>query len=185
MADKFDVNIKGVKEINAELRKREKMFAIGSPLYSDIGAIAVRGIKKIFQQEGPGWQKSGRARKGIKIKSGKRKGEKKTGKTLQDTGRLRKSITFRVKGKRVIVGTNVKYAAIHNFGGTIKHPGESPFIMTDDGIIFMKKDGKYPEGTRFTKKHDIKMPKREYMIINLSTARAMKRRLKKGVDKGK
>ena len=38
-------------------------------------------------------------------------------KVLQDTGRLRNSITQQSDNDRAVVGTNVVYAAIHNFGG--------------------------------------------------------------------
>ncbi len=39
------------------------------------------------------------------------------GRTLQDTGDLRNSITSEVYPEKVMVGTNVVYAAVHNFGG--------------------------------------------------------------------
>lgn len=39
---------------------------------------------------------------------------------LQDSGRLLDSITHRVSGDVVAVGTNVKYAAVHQFGGRMK-----------------------------------------------------------------
>ena len=38
------------------------------------------------------------------------------GQPLRDTGRLQNSITSRVSGKVVYVGTNVKYAAVQQFG---------------------------------------------------------------------
>ena len=41
------------------------------------------------------------------------------GQTLRDTGRLMNSITMKVDSNYVRVGTNVIYAAIHHFGGTI------------------------------------------------------------------
>lgn len=53
------------------------------------------------------WKKSGRARA-------------QGGQTLSDSGRLKQSITRRVAGKELLVGTNVRYAAIHQFGGTIR-----------------------------------------------------------------
>lgn len=40
------------------------------------------------------------------------------GQTLTDTQRLRASISRHVRPKAVMVGTNVVYAAIHQFGGT-------------------------------------------------------------------
>ena len=39
------------------------------------------------------------------------------GQTLVDTARLRNSITHVVNGSELLVGTNVIYAAIHQFGG--------------------------------------------------------------------
>lgn len=39
-------------------------------------------------------------------------------KTLVSTGRLRDSITYKADSKTVLVGTNVQYAAIHQFGGS-------------------------------------------------------------------
>lgn len=41
------------------------------------------------------------------------------GKTLLDTGRLRASITHRPARDRVEVGTNVRYAAVHQLGATV------------------------------------------------------------------
>ena len=35
---------------------------------------------------------------------------------MLDTGRLRNSITYRVAGEVLYVGTNVEYAGIHQFG---------------------------------------------------------------------
>jgi phage virion morphogenesis protein len=40
------------------------------------------------------------------------------GKPLILSGRLRASITGEVQGSTVVLGTNLSYAAIHNYGGT-------------------------------------------------------------------
>lgn len=42
------------------------------------------------------------------------------GQTLSDTGRLRRSFTYSANPRGFIVGTNVQYAAIHQYGGTIR-----------------------------------------------------------------
>jgi len=42
------------------------------------------------------------------------------GKTLQDTGRLRNSLTYKIEGNKIKIGSNVCYAKIHQFGGVIK-----------------------------------------------------------------
>lgn len=57
----------------------------------------------------------------------------------------------------------VPYAAIHEYGGTANHPGGTPFWVDEKGAHFMKKDGSYPEGTRFTAPHQITMPSRSYI----------------------
>ena len=54
--------------------------------------------------EGTKWEKSSRA-------------ERQNGQTLLDTGLLRKSITYKHDGVSVNIGTNKKYARIHQFGG--------------------------------------------------------------------
>lgn len=41
------------------------------------------------------------------------------GQPLNDTGRLRQSITFKLGNKAVEIGTNVDYAPVHQFGGGI------------------------------------------------------------------
>ena len=58
-------------------------------------------------------------------------------KTLIDTGRLRNSITARAYADRAVVGTNVIYAAIHQFGGMagrgrkVKIPAR-PFLLVQE-----------------------------------------------------
>lgn len=44
------------------------------------------------------------------------------------SGDLARSINYKVKGNRVVIGTNLKYGRIHEFGGTIKAKN-SPFLV--------------------------------------------------------
>lgn len=78
------------------------------PAFDDIGNYLVAATIRRFETEsGPGgapWRKSRRA-------------AREGGKTLTDSGRLRGSITHNVLSDGVEVGTNVQYAAIHQFGG--------------------------------------------------------------------
>lgn len=55
----------------------------------------------------------------------------------------------------VLVGTDVVYAKSHELGLTILHPGGTPYIVTEEGARFMRKDGQYPGGVRFTRPHYI------------------------------
>jgi len=103
-------------------------------LYDAIGAVLASGVQRRFiaakDPEGALWKQSGRARHG-------RRG----GKTLTDTGRLQQSIAWSVQADGVLVGTNVKYAAIHQFGGEIvaKNASALAFTLADGTTVVTKK----------------------------------------------
>lgn len=77
----------------------------------EIGGYLVSETNLRFEAErGPGglpWKKSGRA-----LAQG--------GQTLNLSGDLKRSITMRVGARELTVGTKLRYAAIHQFGGTIR-----------------------------------------------------------------
>lgn len=57
------------------------------------------------------------------------------GVTLSDTGNLKKSIGYAASPAKVVVGTNAKYAAIHQLGGTIKgKKGKLRFPLPGGGL---------------------------------------------------
>lgn len=77
-----------------------------TPVMREIGEIIVTQSAEAFEQGGlPGhrWKESGRVKAG-------------GGQTLVDTARLRNSLTARASKTKVEVGTNVVYAAAHQFG---------------------------------------------------------------------
>ena len=62
--------------------------------------------------------------------------------TLEKTGRLRESITTRITGDEIHIGTNAVYAAIHQFGGVIKPTNAKTLSFFPKGAnrrIFTKK----------------------------------------------
>lgn len=61
----------------------------------------------------------------------------------------------------------VPYARIHEFGGTINHPGGTPFFIKDGQLRFVRK----ANGARFakTKPHPIVIPARPYITPALET----------------
>ena len=92
-----------VKAILTGLRSRVQTL---TPAMKVIGDIVRSSVVKNFMEGGrPKWQPSKRARA-------------EGGQTLRDTGRLYKSITSKAYPDRAEVGTNVKYAARHQFGFT-------------------------------------------------------------------
>ena len=94
------------------LQRLIALGAKGSPqgvsALRQIGSYLVASVINRFETEsGPGgvpWKRSRRA-------------EREKGQTLTDTGRLRSSITYNLTPDGLEVGTNVVYAAIHQFGG--------------------------------------------------------------------
>jgi phage gpG-like protein len=92
---------------------------------------------------------------------------------LVQSGDLRRSIRIINTGQRfVVIGTDVKYANIHNEGGTIRHPGGTPYIVIHKDqkkrvafISFDEAEELRSEGikTNTTNPHDIPMPKRKFI----------------------
>lgn len=82
-----------------------------TPVMRTIGEIVLKQTDSAFEAgkspAGRSWKKSRRA-------------ETKGGQTLIDTARLRNSMTMKASASQVEVGTNVEYAAIHQFGGVIR-----------------------------------------------------------------
>ncbi|WP_142850988.1 phage virion morphogenesis protein [Telmatospirillum sp. J64-1] len=81
------------------------------PAFEEIGAMLVSSVIHRFEHgiapDGNPWPVSGRA-------------QAEGGKTLVDSARLMQSITYQAGDGEVSVGTNVVYAAIHQFGGRIE-----------------------------------------------------------------
>lgn len=65
------------------------------------------------------------------------------GKTLIETARLMRSVTYQANDGGVEVGTNVIYAAIHQLGGNINRPARQQTLTFKRG-----KDGKRQQGFR-------------------------------------
>jgi phage gpG-like protein len=77
------------------------------------------------------------------------------GKTLMLAGSMRQTAT---ETEAILgMGRGVPYAAIHNFGGAIKHPGSNKLQSFRIG-------GKWITTTH-TRPHLIPMPKRQYMMF--------------------
>lgn len=82
-----------------------------TPVMKTIGEIVVHQVDHAFE--------SGTAPGGARWKESERV-RKHGGQTLIDSARMRNSITNHPSAMQVVVGTNVEYAAIHQFGGQIR-----------------------------------------------------------------
>jgi len=97
--------------LDRAIHKACRNMAERQELMSSIGEALVSGAVLRFSMEedpeGRKWQPSRRA-------------QTTGGQTLNDTGRLRDSIDYATTPETVLVGTNAKYARIHQLGGKIR-----------------------------------------------------------------
>ncbi len=98
-------------EVRGALTRMERVAEDPRAVFDEIGAMLVATVARRFE--------TGTGPDGKKWPPSKRAGRD-GGQTLVKSGRLGSSVTHRVDATGVDVGTNVIYAAIHQFGGTIK-----------------------------------------------------------------
>lgn len=106
-------------QVITNLRRIVKELNNPTPALKLVGALAQRAIQRNFRtQSSPGGQPwASLAPATIKARRNRRKSSIQI---LVDSGRLKNSLTtpdaLRIEGSELAVGTNVPYAAIHNFG---------------------------------------------------------------------
>lgn len=136
-----------------------------SPAMDEIGAAMVSSTLLRFQSGtapgGAAWAPSARARK-------------EGGQTLVESSRLRGSITHSADADSVEIGTNVIYAAIHQFGGQIqKHAHSAPIYrrqadVADGGPARFVKRSKADFMTwHEVKDHTIDIPARPFLGVDV------------------
>jgi len=115
------------------------------PLMRDIAGFLKKETDENFAAQGrPAWL-------GLSPRTLKRRGA--DAKILQDTGRLAGSIATSYDRTHATVGTNVRYAAIHQLGGTIQRAAYSKQVRhrTNAKGELMRTDGFNGKGLVFAK----------------------------------
>lgn len=116
MADMVTVKVEGMDRLQAALRTLGKKCSDRRPLMGTISRLMKDEVEENFEQEGrPKWTPLAKST----IKERAKKGHW-PGQILKIKGRLVNSIIDSSDNDRAIVGTNVKYAARHQFGGTFQ-----------------------------------------------------------------
>lgn len=116
------------KEINDKLLELADSVKNSKKILRKIGHTIKNYADEKFETEGSyqgeKWEewKPSTKKKRIKMKRGK-------GKILSLSGELRESLDDKITADSVEVGTNKKYAAIHNFGGDVKKRSGGTFPM--------------------------------------------------------
>lgn len=125
-------------------------------LFEDIGAHVVMSTQRRFEAEaGPGAKKwAPFAKSTLRNMPASRKPPK----LLRDRNRLYSSIVSQAFGDKALVGTNLAYAALHQFGGEVTQPARTQtvtFRMAKEGAgRKFDKDGnviRYGSRLRFAK----------------------------------
>ncbi|WP_427340610.1 phage virion morphogenesis protein [Caloranaerobacter sp. DY30410] len=132
-----------INELRNTLRNLSNFNYLG--LNQAIGDALVSSTQLRFRQEkdpkGRKWKKSIRA-------------ESEGGQTLSKSTDLKNSINSRATEEGVVVGTNKKYARIHQYGGEIRAKNKK--------VLRFKVNG------RWISKKKVKIPKREFLGISNS-----------------
>lgn len=128
------MELEGLEEINELARRLARVRTHMQPKFAEVGNIITNATDQAFEEEGPNWRplavstyhlgytNLGRSKS---KKTHTKKGKVTRGferyiankKILQRSGRLRDSITVHATDTDVTVGTNLPYAAVHQFGG--------------------------------------------------------------------
>jgi len=139
-------------QVRAELGKLAGRLRNLTPAMRGIGEIVRTSVERNFAASGrpEKWKPSGRVKK-------------EGGQTLSDTGILRRSFTVRAYPDRAEVGTNVKYAAIHQLGGVITAKNK-PYL-------------RFKIGGQFISKKSVTMPARPFLMVQDEDWEKMRRYL--------
>lgn len=147
------------RQVRAELGRLAGRLKNLTPAMRGIGEIVRRSVEQNFAAGGrpEKWEKSHRVKE-------------KGGQTLSDTGRLRRSFTVRGYPDRAEVGTNVKYAAIHQFGGVISARNR-PYL-------------RFKVGDQWVTKRSVTIPARPFLMVQNEDWGKMRRYLERYAVEG-
>jgi phage gpG-like protein len=144
------------------------------PALFEIQQVALDSIRQTFAA-------GGRPQRWVALRSARQRGSLASAIPLNDTGRLRSSIAGRIQGaNQVVLGTNVKYAAIHNYGGTINVPALAPKRakalrwMTPGGVIFARR----------ARAHPVRIPARPFMVLQQEDESTFRRIVESHLTRG-
>jgi len=148
-------------ELTAKLNRVAEAMQDTSPLTAAIAGSLVAVTDDNFAAQGrPTWA----GRKPSTIKSYQRQGLSYGG-VLQRSGDLRARIVPSSNRDSASIGSNLPYAAIHQFGGTIKHPGGTRYQKGARLASFTKNSFTGPT-SGVTGAHDIKIQARPYLPMD-------------------
>lgn len=142
---RISFNKKDLEKINGVIKKQFDRVENLQPFLKSVSILMYQSVMRNFREEGTDKEKwKPLSALTIALRQQKKKGDIKI---LQDTGYLRNSITPIVTKDSAIVGTNVEYAPLHQFGGKVEIPARLIIpkkkkvlrFVVDGKVIFAKK----------------------------------------------
>lgn len=136
--------------LSARLARARAALTDFSPAMAAIASHLEETTRERFERsagpDGAAWKPSRRA-------------QEQGGRTLIDSGRLLASLATFADATRAIVGTNLVYAAIHQFGGVIRARGRAAGGAGALRLPFPDRRA----GTPFTLRQSVTLPARPYL----------------------
>jgi phage virion morphogenesis protein len=143
------IEVDGHAAALAKLEMAERALADATPLWDQVGRYLELSIQRRFELEqtpaGSKWPPSLRVRD-------------QGGRTLTESGNLLKSITHNAWATGVVAGSNLPYAAIHQFGGTIT-------AKSGKGL-FWRYRGKGANRSSVARKQSVTIPARPFLGLS-------------------
>ena len=160
----IEISIKGRDRIDSALVNLGRELQKPEKALNEIGILMKASVDKNFEEQGrpEKWQKLSPMTIAMR-----RNKDKSSIKILQDTGRLRQSIAHKVTedGTEVAVGTNVKYAPIHQFGGVSNIPARTIIPKKASALRFVI-NGKVVYAKRVNQKaRTAVIPQRKFLLF--------------------
>ena len=122
----INFKVEGLEKLHKKLQKSSNNLSNLQPFWTSVGEyMKRRTIKECFEKE---QSPEGEAWKPIQ----------RDGKILSDTGELKKSVQYQAYKNGVIIGSKLKYARIHQFGGSIKVTPKMRAFLHFKGIHLKK-----------------------------------------------
>ena len=165
--------IQGLKILERKLKAAQDMMRSLKPYWQSVGSYIQRQtINERFEKEqsptGEKWKPLSERTKAIRRKKHKSGNMK----ILQDNGELRRSITYEAGTNYVRIGSVLKYARIHQFGGTVEVSRVGQYKRDYKNHRFKRKWNSYSYS------HKITIPARPFLGITAAECEHIKSMLK-------
>ena len=156
----INFQVQGLKKIERKLKAAQDMMRSLKPYWQQVGMYIQRQtIKERFEKEQSPSGEKWKPLSDMTIAIRRKKHPTGNMKILQDNGELRRSIHYEAGNNYVKVGSVLKYARIHQFGGTIN---------------VSKKQRGYLHHKGFHVGRTIKIPARPFLGISQSEVQHIK-----------